>query len=143
MTALAANADRIATNFRSPRIYDLVVEDAAEIYQGALVTVLVASTYIVPAADLAGCAATVSGVAQERVTGDDVKRCRVEAGVEYQFVGTGLGQDNIGEDVAALDDNTVGLPGAVTAAHLVGMLISLSGTTATVLVGEFSGTAAT
>ncbi|MCH9836408.1 hypothetical protein K0U83_12135 [bacterium] len=143
MTALAANADRVAKNFQAPRIYQPIVEDAAEIYQGALVTVLVSSTYIVPAADLTGCAAAVTGVAQERVTGDDAKTCKVHAGVEYEFASSGLGQDNIGEDVAALDDNTVGLPGAVANAHLVGMLTGLSGTTATVLVGLFSGTAAT
>lgn len=139
MTALAADADRIATNFQAPDVSHLVVEDGVEIFQGALVTVLVASTFIVPAADLTACAYACSGVAQERVSGDDVATCRVHSGIMYEFASTGLGQDNIGHDVAALDDNTVGLPGTPTDPHIVGTLVSLSGTTATVLVGRFSG----
>ena len=143
MTALTENALRTAENFKSPDLQEPVVADATQVWQGGMICLDAANGRAVPAADAASLS-DVIGVAQREALGDVAAtpppRTLTHGNIDYPFESSGLTNDDVGKDVAVVDDNTVGTITASTNGVRAGMLTRLEGTTAWVKVGRFSGT---
>lgn len=133
---MALSGDR-ATDYREGVEKDYPVAASTKIYSGSLVAVN-ASGYAVPAADTAGLA--VVGVAMARADNSagaagDISVV-VRARGEFRFKGSGLSQALVGQNVCAVDDETVAGAATTTNDVVVGKLSKyLSATDGWVAIG--------
>jgi len=118
------SADR-ATAYRDGLEQELPVAASTLIYAGSLVAVDAAG-YAVPAADAAGL--VVMGVAMARADNSagaagDIQVVVRRRGV-FRFKGSGLAQAQVGQDMYAVDDQTVAAASVTTNDIKVGRLVA-------------------
>lgn len=123
MTAISEGRN---TKRRDARQVSLLVNTAAVIYAGTLVTVLTASGNAVAAGTAS--AGVAVGVAEETVTGDGVKRVTVTRGC-FQFANSAstdlIGAGDIGNTCYLVDNQTVAKTDNSAARKAAGKIIDV------------------
>lgn len=146
MTALAANAARLAKYETMARKARFPVQTSATIYEGSLVSIIESSGRATPADNVAG--EVFVGVSLEEKTGNTAGTVYVEVMYGHEVAiaaATALTKAYVGCNVAAMDDNLVSTLSAAGTAGVqvrVGELMELDGTTAWVWIRHYSAKAA-